>query len=376
MKFLLENLKLYLELTGVTILFVKVLLAFGLSFFVTYASIPTIIKISKRKNLMDEPGIRSSHDRRIPNLGGIAIFLSVGAVASVFSSELFFQYKFFAACTVILFYIGVMDDIMVVRAVRKLVAQILVASLMVIGSDVRIRSFFGVFGIEELNYYVSVLLSIGIFIFIINGFNLIDGIDGLAGFYSVAAFSVLGLSFYRFGDSYDFLVVFCVVVIGTSLGFLHYNLAERNLKIFMGDTGSLLFGFFLAFMSFTFMDIFIEKHQLGIPVFHLETAPVLALAILSLPVMDTLYVIIVRLLEGRSPFEADKNHIHHRVLRLGLTHIQTTFYILAYYLFLIGVSYLLRGFENNLLLFIVLALGTIGILLPNFIYRRFMKYKY
>ena len=122
------------------------------------------MKISKRKNLMDEPGTRSSHLRKIPNLGGIAMFYSLSVCASIFAFELFELYKFLFASLVILLYVGVMDDIVIMRAYKKLLAQIVVTSLMVIGSDVRIRSFFGLFGVYELNYYFSVLFSIFTFI--------------------------------------------------------------------------------------------------------------------------------------------------------------------------------------------------------------------
>ena len=131
---------------GLPLFWVKLTLGMVFSFLLTFFSIPTIVKISRRKNLMDEPGTRSSHLRKIPNLGGIAIFYSLAVCASVFAFELFEIYKFLFASLVILLYIGVMDDIVVMRAYKKLFAQIVVTALMVIGSDVRIRSFFGLFG--------------------------------------------------------------------------------------------------------------------------------------------------------------------------------------------------------------------------------------
>ena len=346
------------------------LLQFVFSFLITWYSIPTIIKISRRKNLMDEPGQRSSHERKIPNLGGIAIFFSIAVCASIFAYQLFDLYKFLFASLVILLYVGVMDDIVVMRAYKKLLAQVVVSALLVIGSDVRIRSLFGVFGVYELNYFLSVIFSIVTFIILVNAYNLIDGIDGLAGVYGVICFSLFGISYYRLGEYNYPLVILSTTIIGTVIGFLYYNLSDRSKKIFMGDTGSMLLGFLLTFTSICFMDIFIVKKVQGAVFYHLNTAPVMAIAIMILPIIDTLNVIIIRLAEKRSPFDADKNHIHHKLLKLGITHKRATLYIISYYLFIVIISYFLRHIEVNLLLIIILLLGFLGAYLPDFFYKR------
>ena len=338
------------------------------SFVITFYSVPTIIRISRRKNLMDEPGQRSSHLRKIPNLGGIAIFYSIGICASVFAYEIFDLYKFLFASLIILLYIGVMDDIMVMRAYKKLIAQILVSVLIVMGSDVRIRSFFGIFGIYELNYYFSVIFTVVTFIILINALNLIDGIDGLAGGYSLLCSALFGISYFRLG-SYNYpLVILSVCIIGSVLAFLYYNMSNyRNTKIFMGDTGSMLLGFLLAFTAVCFIDIFIDKKIPGMPRYYLQAAPAIAVAILILPIVDTLNVIIVRLIIGKSVLSADKNHIHHKLLRMNLTHRRSSFYIMCYYLMIVAVAYYLRHIEVNLLLVVVLFLGFIGAYLPDMI---------
>ena len=350
--------------------YLKVILSFITSLLITYYSIPTIIKISRRKNLMDEPGQRSSHERKIPNLGGIAMFFSIAVCASIFAYQLFDLYKFLFASLVILLYVGVMDDIVVMRAYKKLIAQIVVAALLVIGSDVRIRSLFGVFGVYELNYFLSVIFSIVTFIILVNAYNLIDGIDGLAGVYGVICFSLFGISYYRLGEYNYPLVILSTTIIGTVIGFLYYNLSDRSKKIFMGDTGSMLLGFLLTFTSICFMDIFIVKKVQGAVFYHLNTAPVMAIAIMILPIVDTLNVIIIRLAEKRSPFDADKNHIHHKLLKLGITHKRATLYIISYYIFIVIISYFLRHVEVNLLLIIILLLGFLGAYLPDFFYKR------
>jgi UDP-N-acetylmuramyl pentapeptide phosphotransferase/UDP-N-acetylglucosamine-1-phosphate transferase len=238
---------------------------------------------------------------------------------------------------------------------------------MVVGSDVRIRSLFGLFGIYELNYIFSVIFSVTTFVILINAFNLIDGIDGLAGSYSLIASAFFGISYYRLG-SYNYpLVVLSVVIIGSVLAFLYYNLSNhREKKIFMGDTGSMLLGFLLAFTAICFIDVFIDKRMPGVPKYYLPSAPIMAVAILILPIIDTLNVIIIRIITKKSPLDADRNHIHHSLLDLGLTHRRSTFYIILYYLFIVGVAYSVRHLNLNLILLIILVLGFIGAYIPKF----------
>lgn len=353
---------------GIPQFYVKLGLGMLCSFLLTFYTIPTVVKISRRKNLMDEPGARSSHLRKIPNLGGISMFYSLAVCASIFAFELFELYKFLFASLVILLYIGVMDDIVVMRAYKKLFAQIVVTSLMVIGSDVRIRSFFGLFGIYELNYFFSVAMSIFTFIVLINAFNLIDGIDGLAGGYSILCSAMFGISYYRLGEYNYPLVVLSGVIIGSVIGFLYFNLSNyRNNKIFMGDTGSMILGFLLAFTAICFIDIFIDKKLPEIPRYYLQSAPAIAMAILILPIIDTLNVFMIRICKGKSPLVADKNHIHHSLLKLGLTHRRSTAYILMYYLFIVSVAYFFRHINVNVLLLIIVILGFIGAYLPKLI---------
>lgn len=357
-----------LEYLGISIFYVKLILGMLFSFVITFASIPTIVKISRRKNLMDEPGTRSSHLRKIPNLGGIAIFYSLAVCASIFAFELFELYKFLFASLVILLYVGVMDDIVVMRAYKKLLAQIIVTALMVLGSDVRIRSFFGVLGIYELNYTFSVIFSMFTFIVLINAFNLIDGIDGLSGGYSIICSALFGISYFRLGEFNYPLVVLSAVIIGSVIGFLYYNLSHyRNNKIFMGDTGSMILGFLLAFTAICFIDIFIDKQLPTVPRYFLQAAPAVTVAILILPIVDTLNVIIIRIFKKQSIFGADKNHIHHSLLKLGLTHRRSSFYIIVYYLFVVSVAYYFRHINVNALLFVVLILGFIGAYIPRVI---------
>lgn len=361
-----SNFQVFIESQGLSFFYFKIILGLSFSFLITYVSIPAIIKISRRKNLMDEPGTRSSHLSKIPNLGGVAIFFSLGVCAPIFAYELFDRYKFLFASLIILFFIGVMDDIMVLQAYKKLLAQVLVSALIVVGSDVRIRSLFGLFGIYEINYFVSIIISILTFIGLINAFNLIDGIDGLAGSYTLVTSALFGVSFYRLGHANDPLVILCAIIIAASFGFLIYNLSnKRSSKIFMGDTGSMILGFLLAFTGISFIEIFIAKRDEVF--YHLQSAPVIAVAILILPIIDTITVIATRIYHGKSVFSADRNHIHHKLLNLGLTHRRSTAYIIAYFLLIIVATYFLRHLDVNFLLLIVLVMGFLGAYLPIFL---------
>lgn len=365
-----EMLEQFLDSKEPMIFGVKLLMAFGLSLVLSYKAIPVILQISKKKNLMAVPGERSSHDTQVPNLGGIALFFSFGIAAPIFAYELFESYKFLFPALVIMLYIGVLDDIVELRASRKLLAQIIVAVLMVIGSDVRLKSMFGFLGVYELGYWISVLLSVFIFIIMINAFNLIDGIDGLAGGFSIISCIVFAGSYYHLGEYNYPMVVLCVIIVGALLGFLYYNLSsDKRCKIFMGDTGSMTIGFLQVFTAFYFIDLFIQDDGQSSPHYHLKSAPAIAFAILIVPIIDTLSVILIRIINKKSPMEADKNHIHHKLLNLGLSHKQASSYIIGYYMIMILMTYFLRHLEVNMLFAVVLAVGFLGAYLPNIIMR-------
>lgn len=349
------------------LIYIKGVIGFVSAFLIAYFTIPQIIKISIRKNLTEVPNKRSSHVHKTPNLGGISLFYAIAIVAPILSYQLFEHYKFLFPSLVILLFVGVMDDIVQMRAYKKLGAQIIVAALMVIGSDVRLYSFFGLLGIYELPYWFSVVFSIFTFIIVINSINLLDGIDGLASGFVFLATLFYSISYFRLGI-YNFpLVVLGTIIMGAISAYLLYNLSEGNKKVFMGDTGSMLLGFLLCFISFCFIDIFIAKPEIGEPYYYLASAPAIAMGIIILPLIDTLNVIIVRFLKHEPLFIADKRHIHHKVLALGYSHKQATLIILVFYCVIVGEAYLLRHLNVNVLLLILFGTGFLFAYLPNFI---------
>ncbi|PQL95666.1 glycosyltransferase family 4 protein [Apibacter adventoris] len=348
---------------GINSFYLKCFLGLVGSFLLTYISIPKIIKISYKKDLMALPGERSSHNKRTPNLGGIAIFYSITIMSSICAYELFSSYIFLFSSIIILFFIGLMDDILVVTPNKKLYAQIIASLMISIGSNVRIGSFFGIFGIETLPYGISIIFTVIIFIFLINAYNLVDGIDGLASGIALLACCAFIFTFWRLGSINYPMIVLALTIIGSLLAFLRFNF-NKKYKIFMGDTGSMIIGFLLSFMGIKFLNLFLILSPFGTPIYHLQSAPVIVIAILIIPIIDTIGVFIIRILKGNSPFRGDKNHMHHRYLRLGLDHKKVSLIMISENALIILTAYFLRHIKVHLLLLIILTLGLIFSFLP------------
>jgi UDP-N-acetylmuramyl pentapeptide phosphotransferase/UDP-N-acetylglucosamine-1-phosphate transferase len=354
---------------------IKLLIPFAgvLSFFLVFLSIPTILRVAESKNLYDEPNNRTVHMHKIPTLGGLAIFLGFLFTYSLFSEWFSFtQIPFLIPALLIIFSIGIKDDIMVTAPMVKLVGQIIAAFIIIGWGDLRITSLHGFLGLE-LNYLSSFTLTIFIFIFILNGLNLIDGIDGLASITSIIAISAFSFWFYINGSYH--IPVFSAALIGALLAFSYYNVFSKEQKIFMGDTGSLLLGFLLAVASIKFAEFTAPENSTQLT-FKMNAAPAVTLGILIVPVIDTLRITIYRISKGQSPFNADKNHIHHRMLTLGFTHLQTSLIIGVINIFFVVLSYLLRNIGVINLLIINLTIGLFLSYVPAiFIHRQKIKNK-
>ena len=259
--------------------------------------------------------------------------------------------------TMLLLFIGIKDDLIAISPKKKLVFQLIAAGAVILVTDVRIHSFNGLLGIWELPYIASVLFTFFVFILVTNAFNLIDGIDGLAGFISLIGFCYFGLFFLQNEQELMFLVAF--TLIGSTLGFLRYNLSKQDSrKLFMGDSGSMFIGYLLAYQGVTFL----SAHE-GIP-YPTSNAPIMVLCILSFTLLDTLRVFGIRMLEKRSPFSPDRNHIHHRLIYLGLSHKEATVYIAFCNWLLIGVAFSVQMLNINLQLIICISIGLLLYLSP------------
>ncbi len=345
------------------------LLCFVTAFAITYAVIPLIIKVAKERRLYDRPNERSSHQEPTPSLGGIGIF--AGTVCGIMlwtPVGSFSQLQYILAAFVLIFLIGILDDLLPISPGKKLGGQLLVAIILAYKAGVQVSSFYGFCGFHELSQPASFTLSIITIVGIINAFNLIDGINGLAGSVGLLACIVFGICFFLVDVPALAVVAFSLA--GAILAFLRYNFTPA--KIFMGDTGSLLIGMVCAILSITFIE---TNYKLppGNP-YVWGAAPAIAVAVLILPLYDTLSVFMRRIVRGRSPFAPDKTHIHHQLLSFGLNHTESTVILITVNLLFIAVSF---GF-NRLGLFEVLKLefalaflfSLVLVLLPRLNIRR------
>ena len=308
-------------------------LGFTTAFTLTFAIIPIIIKVAKDRRLYDRPNERSSHHVPTPSLGGIGIF--AGTVCGIMlwtPAGSFGVLQFILAAFVLIFLLGILDDLLPVSPGKKMAGQILVAIILSYKAGVTVTSFYGVFGIYQLSETESFMLSIIAIVGIINAFNLIDGINGLAGSVGFLTCIVFGTWFFLVDVSALAVVAFSLA--GAVVAFLRYNFTPA--KIFMGDTGSLLVGTVCAILAIMFIE---TNYKLppGQP-YAMGAAPAIALAVLFLPLYDTLSVFLRRIARGRSPFSPDKTHIHHQMLSLGLSHTSTTAVLIAVNLLFIGVA--------------------------------------
>lgn len=296
-----------------------ILLGFITAFTLTYLAIPSVIGVARVRKLYDSPNARSAHDEPTPSLGGVAIF--AGAICGIIlwaPVRTFGMLQYVLAAMVIIFLIGVKDDLVPLSPAKKLFGQILAALILAYKSHVKISGFYGVFGVYELPELLSFILSVLVIVGIVNAFNLIDGINGLAGSIGLLACATLGLWFFITGFMEFAVLAFSLA--GALIAFLKYNFTPA--RIFMGDTGAMLTGTVCAVLAIKFMELNAEIPAGGFLKF--DSAPAIAVAVLILPVFDTLRVLTHRLRRGQSPFHPDRSHIHHQLLDAGLTHMQAT----------------------------------------------------
>ncbi len=347
---------------------ISVILSLILSFFTAFAivftSIPTIVFIAKAKKLYDEPGTRKSHKNNIPALGGVAIFAALLITIGVytdFTKHHEFQYLFIAS--IILFFFGLKDDILILAPIKKLWGQLLASLIVILLGNFRFTSLHGFNGITTIDFIPGILLTLFVFIVIINGFNLIDGIDGLASGVGILASIVFGV-FFIFNCDVDYAIISATLA-GSLITFFWFNVYSIKFKIFLGDSGSLLVGLFIAVMAVQFNEINIVRSN----EFFVRSAPAVSIGILIVPLFDTLRVFFIRLFRGKSPFKADTNHVHHRLLAMGMSHIKATLCILGVNFIFIILNFYLDHLGIFKLMIINLVLAIFFSLLPEFIFK-------
>ncbi|MEK7256099.1 MAG: MraY family glycosyltransferase [Bacteroidota bacterium] len=340
-----------------------VIISFITAFSLTYLLIPPVIRVALAKNLCDEPVARSSHSVKTPRLGGVAIF--AGVTFTIILWTPFHQYggdlQFVLCAFLLIFLIGVKDDIDDVSPSKKLGVEVLAAMILFFKADVKISSLQGVMGIQEINMWASLALTVFTIIVIINALNLIDGINGLSGSLTIVITGTLGIWFMLI-RRYD-LAIMAVAAAGATAAFLKYNFTPAD--IFMGDTGALLLGLICSILFINFIELNSLLETLH--PFKINAAPGVAIGILILPLFDTLRVFTGRILRGKHPLHPDRTHIHHLLIDHGLSHMQATSLLVLVNIFFIILVFLLQRYTNKALL-IVLLLGSIASVMVGGLY--------
>lgn len=336
------------------------ILAFSIALIVSMSTFPAIFNIAEAKHLMDEPDERSMHTVKTPTLGGVGIYISLVVVITTIGGFLDTKILLLILGSLtILFFLGLKDDLLILSPTKKLFGQFLAAALLIIFTDTRILGLSGLFGVTILPYWVSVLFTLFVYLLVINAYNLIDGVDGLAG--CLALLGAGAFAFISIKTNDITMATISVSVVGALIPFLRLNFSKDR-KIFMGDTGSMIIGFLLAFFAVRF----INQSQINTDAIYLNCAPVIVLAILFFPLLDTLRIFLIRLvILKKSPFSADNNHLHHKFLDLGFTHIQTTLYVVILNTVLIAFAYTNKELD---ILFQFFLLSVIGILLYSILF--------
>lgn len=281
---------------------------------------PSLVKIAHMKSIVDNPDARKLNKVPVPVLGGVAVFFGIMfslSIAGYYIEGMNIQFELIIAMMIML-YTGVGDDILQLSPRLRFALQIFVVCLMMFLCGIYIDDFHGLWGVGELPWYVAVALTIFSCVGIINSINLIDGVDGLCSGYGVFASMMFAVCFMLMGDVSYAVLAFAVA--GAIFPFMLHNMFGEKYKMFLGDGGSLVLGFICSLYVMRII-------QSGDDVVSGSTIS-FTLAVLSIPVFDTVRVMVARIINHRSPFSPDKTHLHHMFISLGYSHVITAINII------------------------------------------------
>lgn len=317
---------------------------------------PHILNIAKEKNIVDNPDARKLQRIPIPVMGGVVVVF--GILVGIMTFSLFDNINnmlaVIAAVLVIMF-VGLVDDIRGLSPRIRFIIEILLVLYLVYITGNQIDNFHGLWGIETLSRWVAVPLTVFACVGIINAVNLIDGVDGYSSGYCIMASIYFGYSFFKLGNM--MMVALAAIIVASLLPFFFCNVFGSHSKMFIGDAGTLSMGVLISTFVRNMLTASTETAHIAD---NLGLIP-LSLAIMSVPIFDTLRVMGSRILRGTSPFHPDKTHLHHAFIDLGFSHIGTTFSILCLNTFVVIcwlVAYKL-GVSINVQLYIVIALSLL-----------------
>jgi UDP-GlcNAc:undecaprenyl-phosphate GlcNAc-1-phosphate transferase len=323
------------------------LLGFLLAMSVTMALIPPLMRAAVRWNFLDEPEQRKVHSVPVPRVGGIA--MAAGTLAALALAGDFAQpMPAYLAGVIVLLAFGVWDDRVTLTAGPKALGQVVAVLIVMIWGDVGVSTL-TLTDRHVVPQWIGLPLTFLFLLGVTNAINLADGLDGLAGGTTLLSLSALALLAMTSGN--PFVVVVAVVIVGAILGFLRYN--THPARVFMGDGGSQILGFSAAVLSVVLTQDIASPLSSALP-----------LLLLGIPIIDTVMVMTQRLLEHRSPFQADRKHIHHRLLALGFDHHEAVIAIYALQCSLFIMAWFLR-YESDLTIavaFATFAFAVVGFL--------------
>ena len=336
---------------------IELLMSLALAFGITFYAIPAIIFISNEKRLFDMPDERKIHKTPIPSLGGLGMFAGfmMAFILTITFTGSYAGFQYVVAALLIMFFVGVKDDILIITPFKKFVGQLLAAAIIMFKGGYIINNMHGFLGIDTIPPIAAYCLTFFTIVVIINAFNLIDGVDGLAG--SLGMFSTAAFGLYFFANGSVEYGCLAASLVGAIAAFLIFNFNPA--KIFMGDTGSMMIGTVNAVLVIHFIQTADTASVLPV-----DASPAIGFAILFVPLFDTLRVFSIRMLHGYSPFTPDRNHIHHILLDKGLGHKAVTFILLGTNVVFGLFGFFGQALGTNILLLSLLTLGfaAIGLL--------------
>ena len=318
---------------------------------------PKVLKIALLKNIVDNPDARKLQRNPVPVMGGIAVFFGI-AIGLCCSQAIFNSASTFMliSAMLVMLYTGTMDDIIDLSPTIRFIIEILVIVWLMYASNSSINCFWGLWGVSTIPQWISYPLTVFAAVGIINAINLIDGVNGLSSGFCFMSSVLFAIFFYTTGSKT--MTTLAMSAAGAIVPFFLHNVFGKNTKMFIGDGGTLVIGTMMAMFVISILGknpgcIKLAASGAGLIPF--------TLAVLSIPVFDTVRVMSTRILNKKSPFHPDKTHLHHMFIDLGFSHIGTTVSILSLN-FLIVVAWFVSyklGITIDMQLYIVVGLSLL-----------------
>lgn len=342
-------------------------LLFCTALLVSLGVFPFVLRFAKRHRLMDAPNERKLQRAPVPVMGGMVVFLGI-LIAMCLAIEVF-RFRFLRiglSAMAVMWAIGTWDDLRDLPAEFRFAVELVLIWVLGVFGDIGINDFYGLWGLQDVPMYYAMPVSVIAGVGIINAINLMDGVDGYCSGFGIMASILFSVFFFSAGDS--MMGCFCLICAGALIPFLLHNVFGERSKMYIGDGGSLMLGAALSVNVLTMLSgrpeyAAMAERGMGLIAF--------SLAVLAVPVFDTLRVMCIRIYRGKSPFHSDRTHLHHLFIEMGFSHLGAALSIIGINLLVVAVWYVSwrAGVSVDWQLYIVAALGV----LVTFVFYRFMK---